>query len=113
MPKHKYKRTDAVTTSTALIKIFNDLLQAADKEHVSALCLLDLTVAFDTVDHEVLISRQELRFGLKGSCLLWFQSYLSQRTYCVVLRGACSKVIQVLCYDTTTLRFINQSANSN
>ena len=42
------------TVETALIKIFNDLLQAADKGHVSALCLL--TAAFDTVDHEVLIS---------------------------------------------------------
>ena len=80
MPKHQSAYRRGHSTETALIKIFNDLLQAADKGHVSALCLLDLTAAFDTVDHEVLISRLERRFGLKGSCLLWFQSYLSQRT---------------------------------
>lgn len=97
MPKHQSAYRRGHSTETALIKIFNDLLQAADKGQVSALCLLDLTAAFDTVDHEVLISRLERRFGLKGSCLLWFQSYLSQRTYCVVLRGVCSKMIQVLC----------------
>ena len=84
-PKHQSAYRRGHSTETALIKIFNDLLQAADKGHVSALSLLDLTAAFDTVDHEVLISRLERRFGLKGSCLLWFQSYLSQRTYCVVL----------------------------
>jgi len=39
-------------TETAVTKVYRDLLLAADKSQVSALCLLDLTAAFDTVDHE-------------------------------------------------------------
>ena len=42
------------STETALLKIFNDVLLAADKGEITALCMLDLTAAFDTVDHDVL-----------------------------------------------------------
>jgi hypothetical protein len=43
----------------------NDLLMATDRDQLSALCLLNLTAAFDTVDHELLLTRLENRFGLK------------------------------------------------
>jgi len=45
--------------------------------------LLDLTAAFDTVDHEILISRLERWVGIKGIALKWFRSYLEGRTFCV------------------------------
>jgi len=45
------------STETAVLKVYNDLLMAADRCQVSALCLLDLTAAFDTVDHDLLILR--------------------------------------------------------
>ena len=56
----------------ALIKIFNDLLLAADQGQVSALCLLELTSAFDTVDHTLLLTRLQRGFGVQGGCLAWF-----------------------------------------
>jgi len=43
------------STETAVTRVYNDLLLAADRRQVSALCLLDLTAAFDTVDHELLL----------------------------------------------------------
>ena len=50
---------------------------AADDGQMSALCLLDLTAAFDTVDHALLIDRLERQFGLRDNVLEWFRSYLS------------------------------------
>ena len=69
------------STETATAKVFNDLLHATDRGQVSALCLLDLTAAFDTVDHQLLLRRLECQFGLRGTALGWFQSYLSGRSY--------------------------------
>ena len=51
MPKFQSAYRQFHSTETALTKIFNDLLLAADQGQVSALCLLVLTSAFDTVDH--------------------------------------------------------------
>jgi len=64
------------STETAVSKVYNDLLLAADEGQMSALCLLDLTAAFDTVDHELLLLRLERQFGLHGTVLQWFRSYL-------------------------------------
>ena len=78
-------------------KVYNDLLLAADEGQVSALCLLDLTAAFDTVDHELLLLRLERQFGLRGTVLQWFRSYLSGRSFRVLYGGSMSSVVYILC----------------
>jgi len=77
MPKFQSAYRQFHSTETALIKIFNDLLLAADQGQVCALCLLDLTSAFDTVDDDLLLTRLQRSFGVEGGCLAWFTSYLS------------------------------------
>ena len=57
---------------------------------VSALCLLNLTAAFDTVDHVLLILRLEPQFGLRGILLQWSRSSLSDRSFRVVLGSSSS-----------------------
>ena len=66
----------------ALIKAMNDLLMATDQGQVSVLCLLDMTAAFDTADHGLLLAHLQQCFDIKSSCLTWFTSYLTDRTYC-------------------------------
>ncbi len=61
------------STETALFNVFNDLLLATDSGDYAVLnMLLDLTASFDTVDHNVLISRMEQCVGIKGTVLEWF-----------------------------------------
>ena len=80
-----------------MAKVYNDLLLAADQGDVSALCLLNLTAAFDTVDHDLLMLRLERQFGLRGVVLQWFGSYLSDRTFQVVFRSGTSSVVIITC----------------
>ncbi len=72
-------------TETALLKVFNDVLLATDSGDYAVLMLLDLTSAFDTVDHNILISPMEHCVGIKGTVLEWFRSYLSGRSFSVHL----------------------------
>ena len=85
------------STETALIKVTNDLLLTADSGLSSILILLDLSSAFDTVDHDILISRLEHLIGISGVALQWFKSYLSNRSFSVSLGGACSSHAPLLC----------------
>ena len=78
------------STETALIKIFDDLLLNLDNKKVSLLSLLDLSAAFDTVDHKILINRLRHMFGITDVALDWFISYLSDRSQRVSISGAYS-----------------------
>lgn len=71
------------STETAVLRVLSDLLEAVDRGDVAALILLDLSAAFDTVDHNILFQRLQLSFGIDGVAHRWFKSYLSDRSQCV------------------------------
>ena len=73
------------STETALVRIHNDIVSAIDQGEVAALVLLDLSAAFDTVDHAVLIDVLKRRFGITGQALDWMSSYLHDRSQIIKL----------------------------
>jgi Reverse transcriptase (RNA-dependent DNA polymerase)/Endonuclease-reverse transcriptase len=85
------------STETAVLSVHNDLVCAVDKGQVSLLMLLDLSAAFDTVDHSILLSILSRRFSVTDTALSWFNSYLSDRTQSFVYAGQQTSCFPVYC----------------
>jgi hypothetical protein len=67
------------STETAVLRVLSDILLAIDSGDVAVLAMLDLSAAFDTVDHQILLQRLRISFGISDLALSWFQSYLKDR----------------------------------
>ena len=61
------------------------------------LFMLDLSAAFDTVSHEILLNRLTQRYGIKGSVQKWFASYLLSRTQFVQIECSISSLRELNC----------------
>jgi hypothetical protein len=83
------------STETALLKVQEDILQALDKGFVVVLIMLDLSAAFDTLDHDTLLKRFECHFGISGAALKWIESYLKNRFQTVNIEGEHSTPVQL------------------
>uniref|UniRef100_A0A3B3CPF8 Reverse transcriptase domain-containing protein n=1 Tax=Oryzias melastigma TaxID=30732 RepID=A0A3B3CPF8_ORYME len=81
----------------ALVRVLNDLRSNADMRKVSVLVLLDLSAAFDTVDHPILLSRLHDMVGITGTALNWFKSYLTDRDFIVKLNDFSSEKHRLTC----------------
>ena len=75
------------STETALLRVKHDVLKELDKGKSVMLVLLDLSSAFDTIDHYILIERMQSEFGITRTAKEWFASYLSDRTNRVCVLG--------------------------
>ena len=63
------------STETAVNRILNDMIGAIDQGHIGALMLLDLSAAFDTVDHQILANVLRRQFGIAGGALDWMVNF--------------------------------------
>ena len=85
------------STETLLLRVTNELLMACDQGFVSIMSLLDLSAAFETLDHHILLKRIRLSFGISGVVLQWLESYLTERNQ-IVLAGGRASLPTVLKY---------------
>ena len=85
------------STETALLKITCDILLNINKQHVTLLVALDLSAAFDTIKQEILLSRLLINFGVEGTVLKWFSSYLKGRSQGVSVNGTVSETFDLNC----------------
>ena len=67
------------STETALLRVTDDILKTLDSNGEVILVLLDLSAAFDTLDHQILLARTRKYFNFTETALKWFSSYLLGR----------------------------------
>ena len=85
------------STETALIKVFDVICNALDNNRALFMAMLDLSAAFDTVDHSILLRRLSSLFGIRDAALDWFASYLSDRSMQVLVEGVTSESVTLDC----------------
>ena len=85
------------STETTLLSIHNDLILAMDRGEVTPLILLDLSAAFDTVGHSILLHRLQDWFGIHGTSLDWFLPYLTSRSQAVSIQNSTSSFSNLSC----------------
>ena len=83
------------STETLLTYVTDLALKNLDNNSNTALLMLDLSAAFDTFDHDIMLHTLEYHFGIRGSALRWFRSYLSDRSQSVTLSGYSSPSVEV------------------
>ena len=101
---------------TALVRMTNDLLWAMENKNCTALVGIDLSVAFDVVNHSILIEVMNINFGVTETALKWLESYLRSRLFKVnvgkeysnpinsevsVPQGSCGCPFLYSCYAST------------
>ena len=84
------------STETALLHIFNNLSDICGKGNCAVMVGLDLSAAFDTINHQLLLERLKSDFGIDGLAFSWLQSYLSNITQYVKLGNHSSSPVELL-----------------
>ena len=92
-PNHHGFRSHHSTT-TGLIQMYDSWVEAVERKEFTGVCFLDLSAAFDIVDHPLLLQKLGL-YGFTDSSIHWVNSYLSGRSQTVYIDGTQSKILPV------------------
>ena len=95
--KHQSAYRQYHSCESALLRLAHDLLGAMEQQQVTALIAIDLSAAFDTVDHGILLDVIQKQYGVSGNALGWGTSYLTDRTCRVSVNNALSSVRELDC----------------
>ena len=97
LSSHIYINGLTNASQSALLKVHNDINLNIDNGKVTALTLLDLSAAFDTIDHNILITRLSTWYGISGTALSWFPSYLTDRQQAIKIDYCFSDILPTSC----------------
>ena len=90
-PDYQSAYREHYSCETSILKISNDILWDMETQSITSLVALDLSAAFDTVDHEILLSILSSKYRVKSNALKWFDQYLRPRSFKVTVNGVYSK----------------------
>ena len=92
--QHAYRKGHS--TTTALTQMADDWMTEIDKKRIIGAVLLDLSAAFDVLDHTLLLNKLSC-YGFEASAIEWIKSYLTDRKYTVYFNGSYSGLMPVSC----------------
>ena len=95
LPDFQSAYQEHYSTGTSFIKLNNDILWTMERQHMTAIVILDLSAAFNTVDHDILLQILEQNFGLCHKALICFQNYQRPQLFRVNINGKYSKLIDL------------------
>ena len=81
---------------TLLVRMTDDINKDIQAGNIVAVVLLDLSAAFDTIDHEILLEKLFKHYGVTGKALQWLRSYLESRYFCVKIGDTISSLLELL-----------------
>jgi hypothetical protein len=81
---------------TLLVRMTNDINREIQGGNIVLVVLLDLSAAFDTIDHEILLKKLLTDYGISGKALSWMKSYLEDRSFCVKIEDTISSLLELL-----------------
>ena len=93
---HQYDFRKGRSTQEAIITLVDRITKSQDIGDIVIALFIDLKNAFDTIDHLILL-RKLYSYGIRGSMLKWFESYLTARPHDVVFDGEASETHDVKC----------------
>ena len=96
LPSNQSSYRQHHSTETALLRVQNDILLSMDRQEVTLLVLLDLSAAFDTIDHSILADLLETDFGISNVALSWIKSFVRGRKQRVTIKQEQSRNFSVL-----------------
>jgi hypothetical protein len=89
--QYQYGFQSGMSTEFAVNSLVNNIVKCLENKEVGFCILLDFAKAFDTVNHEILLNKLEY-YGIRGTALKWFKSYLSDRMQCTEIGDTQSKL---------------------
>ena len=95
VPEYQSAYRKKHSCKTSLVKLVNDILWNMENQLVTAIVILDLSAAFDTVDHDILLEVLEKCFGIVGAARTWYKSYLKPRRFRVAVEDKLSQPRQL------------------
>ena len=116
IPQYQLAYRANQSCKTSLLRLLNDALWKRECGKVTILTAMDLSAAFDTVDHDILLNILHDHFGLTGTAMNWFDSYLRPHSFVVtvqkarsserdlafsVIQGSCAGPVLFLAYTLT------------
>ena len=93
MYQHQYGFRRGHSTAQAIEQLNNWVLEAMDRKELTSLLFVDISKAFDSINHQILLGKLE-HIRLSESYLKWFKSYLVDRRQCVCINGELSETRQ-------------------